>query len=128
MNTLSERLKYARRELTALKTAHPRGLGNLRVYRKSVTLTSPGSSRASYNIIIDITFGAGYKPYPFVQVIKGPSPGTIFLFDIQEFEYTNSGMGARALAFGRCDPGASVTYEILSLAPVASVSSQWEEI
>ena len=128
MNTLSERLKYARRELTALKTAHPRGLGNLRVYRKSGSLTSPSGSRKDYNIIMDITFGASYKPYPFAQVIKGPDPGTVFLFNFEEFEYTNSGMGVRVTASGRFNAGASMPYEILSLAPVASVSTQWEEI
>lgn len=128
MNTLSERLKYARRELTALKTAHPRALGNLRVYRRSEVLTSTAGSRELFEILITLAFSTNYAPFPFTELVGGQMPSGVGLFEVEEFEYSNDGMSATAKASGLFNAGASMPYEVLSMAPVVSISTQWRII
>lgn len=127
MNTLSQRLKYAKRELTALKTAHPRGLGNLRVYRRSEILVPPSSERELYTITIKLFFSPDFAPFPYIEVVKGSENPDIALFSFEDFEYFNNGMGATSIASGLFYEGApSMPYEILSLAPVTNIETQWE--
>ena len=126
MNTLSQRLKYAKRELTALKTAHPRGLGNLRVYRRSETIVTPGSS-GIYNATITATFSSLFAPYPYVQAVPGPTPDHVIILQFKDFEYNSNGMGFTAILTGWFTAGSvAIPYKILSLAPVESVNVQWE--
>lgn len=126
MNTLSQRLKYAKRELTALKTAHPRGLGNLRVYRKSETLVTPGAS-GIYNATITGTFSSLFSPYPFVQALLGPTPQRVVSLQFNDFEYTNSGMGFKSVLTGWFTAGGvEMTLDLLSLAPVEDLEVVWE--
>ena len=128
MNTLSQRLKYAKRELTALKTAHPRGLGNLRVYRRLETMTSPDTPRGTYVITIEMTFDDNYAPYPFMNVLAGPETYGVTLYSFEEFEYTNNGRKARVLAYGSFfRPSVTVEYEILSMAPVDNIVVNWRD-
>lgn len=128
MNTLSQRLKYAKRELTALKTAHPRGLGNLRVYHRLETMTSPDTPRGTYVITIEITFDAKYAPYPFMNVLAGPETYGVTLYSFDEFEYISNGKKARVLAYGSFfRPSVTVEYEILSMAPVDNIVVNWRD-
>lgn len=126
MNNLSLRLKYAKRELTALKTAHPRGLGNLRVYRRSETIVSPAAA-GIYNATITGTFSSLFAPFPYVQAVPGPTPGGVIVLQFKDFEYNSDGMGFTAILTGWFSAGSvSIPYEILSLAPVENVTVQWE--
>lgn len=128
MNTLSQRLKYAKRELTALKTAHPRGLGNLRVYRRSETTLTPGE-RGIYSATITATFSPLFSPFPFAQAVIGPMPPQTGILRFEDFEYSSNGMGFTAILSGLFGAGViPVTFEILSLAPVENVSVQWREL
>lgn len=128
INLLSQRLINAKRELTALKTAHARGIGNLMVYRRNEQLTSPGATTEDYEITINITFSQEFSAYPFVNIVEGVEPATVSLFTFNQFEYTNSGMSATVLATGRFEAGASMPYQILSLAPIVSITTNWSII
>lgn len=128
MNNLSQRLKYAKRELTALKTAHPRGLGNLRVYRRSETAITPGTSGLYYGTVT-ATFSSQFSPYPYVQAVLGPMPENVNILQIEDFEYSSDGMGFTTIMGGWFTAGSiPITFEILSLAPVETVSIQWREL
>lgn len=126
MNTLAQRLKFAKRELTALKTAHRRGLGNLRVYRRNELLTPPYSERDIYVITIKLSFSSNFAPFPYIQVVQGAENPSIPRFIFEDFEYYSDGMGATVVASGLFDSGSpSMPYEILSLAPVTNIETDW---
>lgn len=132
MNTLSQRLKYAKRELTALKTAHPRGLGNLRVYRRIETIVSPGNGGGgirAYEAKISGNFSSLFAPYPYTQVVLGDYSEDVSLLNMQDFEYTNGGMGFATVASGFfTQPSVPINIVILSLAPVDGIEVEWSEI
>lgn len=128
-NLLVERLKFAKRELTALKTAHLRGLGNLRVYRRLETLITPAVERGSYELFIEISFSSNYAPYPFVNVLAGPEIDGVALYGFDEFEYTENGRKARVVGGGLFyRPSLALEYEIISTAPVNNISVTWREL
>lgn len=128
MNTLGQRLKYARRELTALKTAHPRGLGNLRVYRKNQTIVTPGSAGV-YRATIKGTFSSLFAPYPFAQGMIGTVSASTINLVFDGFEYTDNGMAFTATLSGWfLSASTSVQYVMLTLAPVEITSVEWEAI
>lgn len=125
-NLLVERLKYAKRELTALKTAHTRGLGMLRVYRRSVDLLSP-SSAGYYRVTITATFSSLFAPFPYAQGVLGPVPSNIVILQQEEFEYSSDGKGFTSVISGYFFNGSiPIEYEILSLAPISNLNTQWE--
>lgn len=127
MNILSQRLKYAKRELTALKTAHPRGLGNLRVYRRNETLVPPTGDRELYRITLHLTFEDQYAPYPFVQVVQGEQTPNVTAFEFEDFEYDAGGLGVTVIATGLFGTGfPAMPYSVLSLAPVENITAEWE--
>lgn len=132
MNTLSQRLKYAKKELTALKTAHPRGLGNLRVYRRIETIVSPadgGGRIREYEAKISGNFSSLFAPYPYTQVVIGNSPEDVSMLSMADFEYTSDGMGFATIIDGLfTQPSVPITFEILSLAPVDGIEVEWSEI
>jgi hypothetical protein len=129
MNTLSERLKYAKRELTALKTSHPRGLGNLRVYRRIETIVSPGGGISAYEAKISGNFSSLFAPCPYTQVVLGDYSEDVALLNMQDFEYTNGGMGFATVATGLfTQPSVPINIVILSLAPVDGIEVEWSEI
>lgn len=65
---LVQRLKAVKRELTALKTAHRRGLGLLKVYRREETFTPPGGQGTYNGIKITISFSRNFAKSPLVSL------------------------------------------------------------
>lgn len=68
VNLLTQRLKSAKRELTNLKTAHKRGLGNLKVFKNEYTFVPPGGEGSPDGKII-FKFSQNLAPYPFAYVV-----------------------------------------------------------
>lgn len=118
-NLLTERLKFAKRELTALKTAHNRGIGNLRIYNK---YCSELSTHLDQTLTITINFSTNFTAYPFFQVIQ--AGGSIGQRDWTGMDATYSNNGYRVVVTVY-DINAwymSFGFYILSTAPVESVS------
>lgn len=91
-NMLVDRLKAAKRELTALKTAHKRGINLLRVFNYwDYNVPSVGG-----DLVVNITFNAKYASYPFFELCPYVSRiGATLRFGIANIVYTNNGYGAR---------------------------------
>ena len=93
MNTLADRIKYVKQELTNLKTAHERGLGMVKIY--SYLYSSP-TVPATGNFIVNINFNQDFASYPMFQI------GTIMIsigiglywFGLPNVRYTNNGYTA----------------------------------
>lgn len=122
MNTLAQRIKFAKRELTNLKTAHGRGIGNLKVYTKSINITHTGGSQL-LNLVVD--FSNSGVVYPFVQVFGSMNPNTYENnLDVLGAGYTNSGRTYKMMGTWRLGTGMNTIY-IESTLPVSSVSYTW---
>lgn len=67
---LSQRLIAAKRELTALKTAHGRGLGLIKIYRKDIQIDTSGHEDGVYYLTIQIEFDRSFAAYPFVDSLQ----------------------------------------------------------
>ncbi len=128
IDLLSKRIINAKKELTNLKTAHTRGLGNVMVYHRTETMTSPNTGYTGYLITIEISFDPNFGAYPFAEVIAGPEVDGTTLYRFLEFEYRNSGRQVAVVAYGIFyNPAVTVSYDIFSLAPVTNVAVTWEE-
>ena len=119
-NLLVERLKAAKRELTALKTAHRRGLGLLKVYKKEYTIQTPGDNNA-YWLTIDLGFSI--SPFPFVQLYT--AGGEYVLVADTEFEYKNGGNTAE-FRFVWLDNKPTYSFTVYSTSPIESMDYSWE--
>lgn len=124
MNTLAQRLKFAKRELTALKTAHRRGLGNVKIYTYTYYFDDEGIGT------LTVKFSRKFAPNPFVYVVmSGEEQGPWY------FGITNGTLGMRytdggytALISTQIFWGASGVYDrlvVYSTAPIESVN--WRE-
>lgn len=123
---LVERLKRAKKELTALKTAHKRGVGLLKVFEENIAPQAP--DHTPWDLTITLTFGANTAPYPFVYAIaKSLSEEDYywsFGFTQEEIEYANEHTVNVAGEFWSSNP---VPTRILSTAPVESISYSWSK-
>lgn len=126
-NMLVDRLKAAKRELTALKTAHKRGLGNLRVYTHKYEIPYSGHESGLWNLVITVSFETSFTAYPFVYILSTRSSGSGFFAALliqATMEYINSGYGARiGTVFDKQSTDNSFT--VISTSPVTSVSYEW---
>lgn len=123
---LTARLKAAKRELTALKTAHQRGLGLLRIYRETVI---PDNQDGIYDAAVTVTFVEGSAPYPFVTVVGYYDTQNLYdsSFAVDELEYQNNGM--TAIFSGELTVDSSGVwpkkFDVLSTAPIQSITIDW---
>lgn len=123
---LVERLKRAKEELTALKTAHKRGVGMLKVFEENIAPQAP--DQTPWNLTITLTFGADTAPYPFVYAVAKTLDETSYVFAAgftqENIEYANEHTVKVAGEFWASNP---VPTRILSTAPVESVSYSWSK-
>lgn len=122
---LVQRLKSAKRELTALKTAHKRGLGGLEVFESPLGIT--GYNDAVYILNVTVDFAADATSYPFITCCPQVDP-TNFLTkaDIISMNYDKGGMSANFsfdwFALTKIDP---YSIHFLSTAPIANITYQF---
>lgn len=127
-NMLVERLKYAKRELTALKTTHQRGLGLLKVYTVSYIIQPPDTSAVVLTLKLIINFsGIAYPLAGFFPYSDDPTDlwGGALFATTPSFLYTNNGY---TIEFEEAIVAASgVLYKIFvySTSPISSISYTW---
>lgn len=121
---LVERLKVAKRELTALKTAHLRGLGLLKVFDETVGLDIEGRTGLIWYVDIILQFSAGFAKFPFVQAIIGPGEVSS---PIENIVYDESGYSCTVTIawINLVDPVQEIV--IRSMAPIISASQNWRK-
>lgn len=124
MNLLSLRIKGAKKELTALKTNHRRGLGMLKVYKYDYTIPPPPDPELSF-WWLSMSFTFSMSAYPFLQRNLQFNDISKNLFPTaEEFGYTSSGWGATINArYGNLNRNYLVTVYCTS--PITSMSYSW---
>ena len=122
-NLLSQRLRNAKRELTNLKTAHRRGIGNIKIYTYDLQVTTTGQGTSIFNLVVE--FSDSSVAYPFVQV-WGSMKASDGDYNMSTLGggYTNNGRTFKLMS--RCwpEPEFDMVY-IEAAAPISSVSYTW---
>lgn len=125
MNLLADRLRFAKRELTALKTAHRRGLGLLKVYTKTYSVPPYSGTAWFYWLTIKVNYSV--SPYPFTKMyFDWDSFYDSIGYEASEFEYKNNGYNAefRTVVI-RLDVPYKIT--IYSTSPIESITHEWSD-
>lgn len=126
---LSQRIKYAKNELTALKTAHKRGLGNVKIYKYVYDFSSTGIAVGTMSVTVN--FDQTFSEYPFAFLV-GYEPTQQSLYassmDAREIVYLNNGYSVKFTGPAICYPTAiEPKVNIYSTAPISSASHVWED-
>lgn len=123
---LTQRIKAAKRELTALKTAHRRGIGLLKLYESDVSLDVQ-ERLGFWSIEVTINFAEGQSPYPFLQWIPVVDNDTSNVIELVGEEFTNNGMTV-VLYFEwlASDPYVD-TINFLSTSIIDNYSQEWSQ-
>lgn len=123
---LVQRLKAAKKELTALKTAHKRGLGLLRIYTEDGEIPDIGSG--FWIITATITFTEGSAPFPFAYIETGLSETGVDdeQLDVTQTYYSNDGMSLIVKMLWIKFSEDKARYRVVSTAPF-SISLTWEQ-
>lgn len=126
VDLLSVRLKEAKKELTNLKTAHMRGLGLLRVYKKIYQLDSLGiPDEYSSRVKLTVYFSTDFSPYPLFSIVpqvKGSTGYTISLLSDSINYIANGYVVDIDGRINRWDSYGLTAFEIVSTSPIESVS------
>lgn len=126
INPLTMRLKAAKRELLALKTAHTRGLGNVRIYNSTITIDPTGHTTGIWDIIVSINFDQAFVAYPFVNFAPTIDPSNNHSLEVVGQDYSNGGFSLNAQFVWRYRAGTN-TITVHSTAPVINYSYEWLE-
>ena len=125
-NLLVQRFKDAKKELTALKTTHLRGIGNLKIYKETITFTGSGLFLEG---TVTINFSQNFAAYPFVYLVGyGVRMTETYFASISgdSINYTNNGytavFEATALYYPDTVPN---KFDIYSTSPMTSITYTW---
>lgn len=125
-NLLVQRFKNAKSELTALKTTHPRGIGNLRIYKETITFTG---SVVWLEGTVTINFSQNFAAYPFVFLVGYGERRTVTYFASiggDSINYTNNGYTAVFEATALYDPESIPNkFDVYSTSPMTSITYAW---
>ena len=125
-NLLVQRFKSAKRELTALKTTHPRGIGNLKIYKETITFTG---SAVFLEGTVTINFSQNFAAYPFVYLFGYSERMTATYFASisgDSINYTNNGFTAVFEATALYDPeDIPNKFDVYSTSPMTSITCTW---
>lgn len=126
-NLLVQRFKDAKKELTALKTTHLRGIGNLRVYKETITFTAPSTKIG--DMVVTVTTSQNFAAYPFIYVLGyGADIGGKYYasMDTKSVNYINNGFTATF-------EGEAIYYtdwvtnklDVYATSPITSITYTW---
>lgn len=122
VDLLSSRLKAAKRELTALKTAHARGLGNIKLFTEQITIDPTGYGTGIHELIVSVKTSSMYAPYPFIDILPAIA-GSSYSMEIEGFIY-RGGYLAMCRLLWLYNTGTN-KLSIVSSSPIQSVSYEW---
>jgi len=128
VDLMSVRLKECKKELTALKTAHRRGLGTLKVYDYKGTIPDIGDG--FWDVTAHVAFTPESAPFPFTYVeLAADEDGTDYKvqLDVEESYYDTIGKNMTIkMLWLRVPSFPPARFRIVSTAPF-TVSLTWEQ-
>lgn len=124
MNLLSTRIKDIKKELTALKTAHVRGFGNVKIYHQLVQVNPAGHETGASYMNVTITFDRRFAAYPLAQFYPTMLPNGDYSMDVTGLDYTDQGYTMRVELVWIYEPG-TTSFTIESTSPTDAVTYTW---
>lgn len=125
VDLFSLKLKAAKRELLGLKTAHTRGLGNIRIYTTTIEIDPTGHTSGIYFIDLVVDFDASFAAYPFVNFVPSMSQTNEYYFEPIGLDYSNDGRTLNVRGAWFYYQGTNYV-KIQSTAPIVNWSYTWE--
>lgn len=126
INPLTMRLKAIKRELLALKTAHTRGLGNVKIYTSTITIDPSGHTTSFWDITIRIDFDPSFVAYPFVNIIPAANSSYQHTLELVGQDYANGGYSLNTKYIWRYVANTN-SIMILATAPIVGYTYEWGE-
>lgn len=126
INPLTMRIKAAKKELLALKTAHTRGLGNVKIYSSTITIDPTGHTSSFWDIAVSIDFDPSYVAYPFVNITPTISQNREHTLEVVGQDYSNGGYSLNAQFIWRYKAGTN-SIKVFATAPIVGYSYRWLE-
>lgn len=129
INLLSQRIKSAKRELTNLKTAHKRGLGNLKIFKNEIIIDTSGHTSGIYFLTININFDQSFASFPLIKIYPTVTNNFDYSAQLLEMDYINNGYTVRAeflWLYNSSLPNQNMT--VFSTSPISSSSYSWRNI
>ena len=126
INPLTMKIKAAKRELLALKTAHTRGLGNVKIYTTTITIDTTGHTTGFWDITFTLDFDQAFTAYPLVNFIATMDSNRDYSMELEGQDYSDGGYTLNAKFAWRYKAGTnSITID--STSPVVGYSYTWAE-
>jgi len=126
-NLFVQRLKHAKRELTALKTACQRGLGTVKIYSETAAGLEVGHTSGSWAVTITANLDQAFAAYPFMMVVPQVDSSFAYSLEVTSMQYEDSGYTAKFKANWKYDANAGGVVTIYSTSPIDSVSFSWSQ-
>lgn len=127
INLLTNRIKDAKSELTALKTAYTRGLGLMDVYTFSGTANPP--SRQDYLFKMTIRFDTEFAQNPLTYLSIGigdlVAPWLGSAIEVYNETFASDGYSLTINGLISWAEDDISTYTIYSTSPITNVSWEW---
>lgn len=123
VNLLSQRLKDVKRELTALKTVHMRGLGSMRTFTQKVIVPQDGHT-GIHDITVVVTTDNQYAPYPFISLFPAGTRDGDWTLELTNIFYNNSYTITFKLLW-LYDEGTNAFY-VTSFSPIKNITYAWD--
>lgn len=124
MNLLTTKIKSIKRELTALKTSHARGLGNVKIYHRIVQVDPSGHETGASYMTITVTFDRRFTAYPMAQIIPTMTYSGDYSMEMTGLDYSDQGYTMNAELVWIYESG-TASFTIESTSPVNNVSYTW---
>ena len=125
-NLLSQKLRNTKKELTALKTAHQRGFGNVRIFSHRIDLDTSGHETNIWYLNVTINFSQNFSSYPFVTFVPAmDNSGRTSIFETVGIDYGNGGFSLSSRMLYIYESGLN-SFWVYSTTPITSSSYTWE--
>lgn len=124
MNLLTTIIKSIKRELTALKTSHARGLGNVKIYHRIVQVDPSGHETVASYMTITVNFDRRFTPYPMAQIIPTMNYSGDYSMTMTGLDYSDQGYTMNAELTWIYEAG-TASFTVESTSPVDNVSYAW---
>lgn len=124
MNLLTAKIKSIKRELTALKTSHARGLGNVKIYHRIVQVDPSGHETGASYMNVTVNFDRRFTAYPMAQIIPTMNYSGDYSMEMTGLDYSDQGYTMKAELVWIYEPG-TTSFTVESTSPVDNVSYTW---
>lgn len=127
VDLLTARLKAAKRELTALKTSHMRGLGLAKVYSYSGVFSPPSDSPYLFTMTINFDREFAKNPLSYISLggndLSDPWIGSSAEIDNESF--TSDGYSMVVNGYINESQYTTSDFVVYSVSPILGISWEW---